>query len=282
MDLCAEGVTGGVGGLLGRTAAFPFDTLKVKLATTKDGSSLAATLKKLLVEEGPLGLYRGLPFSAFEGFYQKALYVLIYAGLKGVYRRLFGQSPAMLGTVLCGYLSDLCCVPFSMPFEAMVVRLQSAPHSASRAAIIRESFTVDGLVKSIKTGKAYFVLSLKPAVEFAIFERFKAKILEAGGGAHFDLAPSTGFVLGGAARGIATVLVYPYARGKALSQARLAPTAFLAIKQVFHTEGVWALYRGLEMELARGITQSAVMFAVMEKLRAAIKRLLLPELRPNR
>ena len=62
-------------------------------------------------------------------------------------------------------------------------------------------------------------------------------------------------------------------RGKALSQAKLAPNATAALRkalgwwplrwsQVYHEEGLSALYRGLSMEIMRGMTQSAVMFAV--------------------
>mmetsp|Transcript_154172 Transcript_154172/g.295866 ORF Transcript_154172/g.295866 Transcript_154172/m.295866 type:complete len:288 (+) Transcript_154172:70-933(+) len=280
MELLTEGVTGGIGGLVGRSTAFPFDTLKVRLATMEVGTTLGDVLKQIMAE-GLSSLYRGLPFSAFEAMYQKFLYVLFYAYCKSLSRRLTScADPPALANVLSGYFSDLACVPFSMPIEAMVVQLQSAPPSASRAAIVRQALlTREGLLKSLKSGRAYFVLSLKPGIEFAVFDHIKSVILEARaekGQRSANLSSGTAFALGAVARAIGTVVVYPYARGKAMSQAQLAPTAFAALVQVFRTEGILAMYRGLTMELLRGVTQAAVMFMVMEKLRAAVRRMLLP------
>lgn len=279
MEVLTEGVTGGVGGLVGRIAAFPFDTLKVKLATAEPGVGFADIFAQMIREEGIAGFYRGLPFSALEALLQKANYAVLAASLKAGFRQVTGndiKDVTPLANVACGYLSDLGGVPFMMPLEAMVVRLQSAPSSASRSAIVRESlFTRDGLITSIKSGRAYFVLSLKPGIEFAIFERLKQRILAARDDNVDNLSPGTAFLLGAFARAIATLILYPYARGKSLAQARMAPTAATAVARVLKTEGVFALYKGLGMELLRGASQSAVMFAVMEQIRNFVCRLLL-------
>eukprot|EP00928_Gymnodinium_smaydae_P097217 TRINITY_DN8752_c0_g4_i1.p1 TRINITY_DN8752_c0_g4~~TRINITY_DN8752_c0_g4_i1.p1 ORF type:complete len:285 (+),score=53.60 TRINITY_DN8752_c0_g4_i1:123-977(+) len=281
MELLVEGAVGGIGGLIGRTVAFPFDTLKVRLATSK-GQGALSVIRKTLEEEGVSGFYRGLPFSSFEAMYQKCLYVLLYAVYKRLARALTGRSPGTLLSIVCGYLSDLTCVPFSMPIEAMVVRLQAAPVGASRMAIIRESlFTRDGLVAALKSGRAYIVLSLKPGLEFAILDKVKEILLRkrrlAGAIVNDDNLPaSEAFALGAVARGLATLVVYPYARGKAMSQAQLAPSAAEALRLVLQSEGPLALYRGAGMELLRGMTQAAVMFASMERVRDAVRRALLP------
>lgn len=276
MELLAEGLTGGAGGSVGRAVAFPFDTLKVKLATGDSGKGgVAATVRRTLREDGLLGFYRGVAFSVAEAMYQKFLYVLVYTSLKDFYKSLARREPTVLASLLCGYLSDLCCVPFSMPIEAMVVQLQTAAAGASRPAIIRKAlFTYEGLSTSLRSGRAYLVLSLKAGLEFAIFDKCKALLLSRRPSEQ-DLAPAVAFSLGAVARAIATAVVYPYARGKALSQAQLAPSAYAAVLQVFRKEGAPALYRGLSMELSRGVTQAAVMFMVMERVRSVIKALVL-------
>lgn len=265
--------------MIGRSVAFPFDTLKIKLATADPADGLGTILRRTMSEEGIAGFYRGLPFSAFEGGYQKALYVFFAEAWKAGFRNFTGkdvQDVTAIVNVIFGYFSDLQCVPFSMPIEAMVVRLQNAPVNVSQAAIIRETlFTWDGVMTSIKTGKAYLVLSFKPGIEFAIFERLKRKLLVRAGPGVKALSTGTAFFLGALARAIATVCVYPYARGKALSQARICPSASAAVRHVVKTEGVLALYKGLPMELLRGVTQSAVMFAVMERVRALVKSIML-------
>ncbi|CAE7942088.1 Rim2, partial [Symbiodinium sp. KB8] len=252
---------------------------KVKLATSSDVSFLAL-FKRVLSEEGVAGLYRGLfPFSALEAMEQKALYVLNYTALKALLRRLRGREPGLLATVLLGYISDLLCVPISIPMEALVVQLQTAPPSSSKSEIVHKAlFTREGLRAAVKSGSAYFVVSLKPGIEFALFDWLKSKILNAGHAAAKDLPPLLAFLLGALARGIATCFVYPYVRGKALAQAKLAPSASAALQNVFFDEGPLALYRGLSMEIMRGMTQSAVMFAVMEKIRSEVKWRLAPPL----
>jgi len=280
MDLLAEGVVGGVGGFVGRMAAFPFDTLKVKLATGEPGLGVRLALRRILAEEGVLGLYRGLPFSVVEGMYQKFLYVYLFSTMKQAARRLAQvQDLSILATLCCGYVSDLGTTPFSMPIEAMVVRLQSASAGASRAAIVRDAlFTWHGLLKAWKSGAAYIVLSLKAGMEFALFDWAKNRILQAknanngafGRAGAVDLSAREAFGVGAVARAIATCVVFPFVTGKALSQAQLASSALAGIRQVLHTEGPLALYKGLGMELSRGVTQAAVMFTVMERIRSVI------------
>lgn len=128
------------------------------------------------------GLYRGLlPFSALEATEQKALYVLNYAAIKSLLRRLCGE-PGILATVFCGYLSDLLCVPISVPVEALVVQLQtngrSGPAVSTWQILQQALFTREGLATAMKSGRAYFVLSLKPGIEFAFFDRIKSMILK--------------------------------------------------------------------------------------------------------
>lgn len=262
---------------MGRAVAYPFDTLKVKLATDDTGISLGEMVRQILKAEGLSGFYRGIQFSVIEATFQKGLHVYYYASMKQIYRKITGAEPASLGMLFCGYLSDLSCVPTSVPIEAMVVQLQSAPVGASRARIIHDAlFTWHGISTAMKSGRAYLVLSLKAGIEFGIYDRIKTIILGArqrNGDASSSISAIEAFWLGAFARSIATVVMYPYARGKALAQAKLAPSATEAILSVLKTEGAKALYRGLSMELMRGVAQSAVMFAIMEKVRASLLRI---------
>jgi len=277
MEIFAEGVTGGIGGLVGRSIAFPFDTLKVKLATS-DGVGVKAVVQRILREEGIVGFYRGIPFSAFEALYQKFIYIFFFSGLKAAVLRLTGAEASTAATVACGYLSELGSVPFAVPIEATVVRLQSAPAGTPLLPIVKENLlTRKGFMAALATGKVYIALSLKPGLEFAIFERLKKMILLSKAGPSRspgmklgDLTPGAAFMIGALARAVATCIIWPVARGKALLQAKLADSASEAVLKLYKTEGVLSVYRGLSMELTRGVTQAAIMFAVMERLRSSI------------
>eukprot|EP00747_Dinoflagellata_sp_TGD_P182298 gnl/TRDRNA2_/TRDRNA2_36497_c0_seq1.p1 gnl/TRDRNA2_/TRDRNA2_36497_c0~~gnl/TRDRNA2_/TRDRNA2_36497_c0_seq1.p1 ORF type:complete len:293 (-),score=57.43 gnl/TRDRNA2_/TRDRNA2_36497_c0_seq1:132-1010(-) len=277
-ELLVEGLTGGIGGLVGRTVAFPFDTLKVKLATLEGKTDVPAVLRQIVAEEGLKGFYRGLGFSAFEALYQKSIYVLLFNFLKKGYMRLTGADTSILISLACGYWSDLASAPFSLPIEALVVRLQHAPADANRLEIIRQAlFTFEGVASAMSAGKSYFVLSLKPGIEFGIFDFLKRQAVKAAapGEPLPDLSPSTAFVMGAIGRAIGTMVLYPFNRGKSLAMAGLSPSVFSAVRQVLRTEGIRALYKGLAMELMRGVTQAAIMFAVMERLRATVRATIL-------
>lgn len=288
MDLVAEAVTGSIGGFVGRSVAYPFDTLKVKLATKAANTGAAQLIRRLLHEEGIGALYRGLPFSALEALYQKFIYVFFYSFLKNSYSRLAGGGPvSAMGSVTCGYLSEMVSVPLCVPFEAMVVQLQSAPPGASQLAIVRSALlTRSGLLAGLRSGQAYILLALKPGFEFALFDALKRAVLarkcrdgEPGSASSppDSLAPAMAFWLGAAARAVATVLTFPISRAKALTQAGLATNTVSAFRRVLAQEGAMGLYSGLAPELFRGMTQAAVMFMVMEHLRATVRRRLLTE-----
>jgi len=214
--------------------------------------------------------------------------VFFYTFLKNAYSRLAGGAPASAAaSVVCGYLSEMGSVPLCVPIEAMVVQLQSAPPGASQLAIVRGAlFTRSGLMAGLRSGQAYLLLALKPGVEFALFDALKRAVLSrklrAGepGAAPCppdSLAPAAAFWLGAAARAVATVLTFPISRAKALTQAKLATGFLSAFRRVVEQEGAMALYSGLAPELLRGMTQAAVMFMVMERLRAMVRRRLLTE-----
>lgn len=279
MEVLAEGISGAVGGLFGRTVAFPFDTLRVKLSTSEAGIGLRKVVRRMLEKEGICGLYRGLPFSALDVTSQKFLYVLFFAVFKQTYRKIANNDPATLISLICGYFADLASTPFTMPIEATVVQLQSAPAHVSKTAIIRKTLlSYEGLVgATVKAGSLHFILAWKPAFEFGIFDSIKNMILQARAvhNQKSELTPFTAFVLGAVARGIATTLIYPFNHGKALMQAELAATPYSGLGQILRTEGVLAIYRGLGLELMRGMTQSALMFMMMEQVREKIRQMIL-------
>lgn len=67
------------------------------------------------------------------------------------------------------------------------------------------------------------MLCLRPAIQFAVFERLKALKLAArkktsGATSNLGLSALEAFVLGALARAVATVAVYPYTRAKVMAQ----------------------------------------------------------------
>jgi hypothetical protein len=163
-----------------------------------------------------------------------------------------------------------------------------------------------GLSGFYKGIAAYFVLCLRPAVQFAVFERLKAARLGSKGGV--ALGALDAFVLGAVARAVATVVVYPYTRAKVLAQVSVRRTRPAApasdadgaaaavpeddddvtavrapqppvppvtvpavLQAILEEEGVRGLFRGLGPEVFRGMLSGAVMLMVKEKIDAAAR-----------
>jgi hypothetical protein len=61
---------------------------------------------------------------------------------------------------------------------------------------------------------AYIVLCLKPAITYAVFDRLKEIILKRRNAVGKTLTALEAFAIGAIARGIATMIVFPYTRAK--------------------------------------------------------------------
>eukprot|EP00397_Hematodinium_sp_SG-2012_P035325 GEMP01037983.1.p1 GENE.GEMP01037983.1~~GEMP01037983.1.p1 ORF type:complete len:269 (+),score=42.08 GEMP01037983.1:89-895(+) len=264
MDLITEGVSAAVGGALGRGTAFPLDSLKTKIAAGAGKSAM-----EILRQEGLLALYRGCHFAVVEASWTKAATFFIYAWLKKIHNQVVGGDPNVFSGIALGYLADLACVPSSAPLEIMVSNLQAG--TTKNLQNLNVTFFLTAIRNAFR---ASLFLSLKPAMEMAFFDLLKKRYIRLKKSA---ITPLVAFFLGAIARCLSTFIVYPFLRVKILQQTiatdvKMSPVRFIA--HLKDTEGMLALYRGLSMELARGVTQSSVMFMVMEQVKETIVRVL--------
>ena len=89
------------------------------------------------------------------------------------------------------------------------------------------------------------------------------------------------FALGALSRAVATIIVFPYIRGKVLLQRgeQANGNALVALHRVMlrcaQEQGVGGLYQSLPQELMRATLSAALMFAVRERLTVQIKTAIL-------
>ena len=111
---------------------------------------------------------------------------------------------------------------------------------------------------------------MKPGIELASFDFVKDNLLR--DSEEENLTPIRALGVGALARIIATTIVYPYIRMKTLVNTG-SGTGVGILKTLLDTlgnEGITGLYTGIIFEQFRGASQSAVMFLIMERLRALI------------
>merc|ERR1719277_879650 len=118
------------------------------------------------------------------------------------------------------------------------------------------------------------VLSIKPAIQLAVYEATRARLLKRWQAS--ALSAGHAFLLGAFARAFATVLVFPYIRAKFMlknekslsangdssSIRDLIASMHRAMALVVERQGLAGLYKGLPEELARATTSAALLMAV--------------------
>lgn len=268
-DVVAQATSGAIGGAIGRATAYPLDSLKIRVAC----SSTERTVTDIIKEDGVLSLYRGVHLSVLEASWSKAITFYAYSSLKKRYVSLRGQEPGFFSGVFLAYVADLLTVPACAPIEVVVSNLQFG-----NTKILR-NLSVPFFMRAIRRAfDASIFLSLKPALELAFFEALKKRVLKLVP----SISPLIAFFLGALARFGATMIVYPILRVKLMAQLKTKSDKgkgdeededkgiLATCANIAKNDGIATLYRGISVELARGISQSSVMFMVMEKVNKMI------------
>jgi hypothetical protein len=79
---------------------------------------------------------------------------------------------------------------------------------------VRDIVSKSGFSSLYSGWAAYIVLCLKPAITYAVFDRLKEIILKRRNAVGKTLTALEAFAIGAIARGIATMIVFPYTRAK--------------------------------------------------------------------
>lgn len=240
-------------------------------------SSMGETARAIYNESGLTGFYNGVSFSCVSSFTEKFIYFQGYNFLRQVLvpsgREL--TIPEALGV---GAMADWFHLPFTVPLETILVQINKESKGRPAVQLIRETLaSPSGVWSYYKALPACIILCVKPAIQYAIFDRLKAMLLLKKSAGAAALSALEAFVLGALARAVATVLTFPYARAKLIKQGN--PTGDTGILgtmlQVLGKDGPSALYVGLAPDLIRGVFSSALMLMCKEKIQEIIKGVLL-------
>lgn len=218
----------------------------------------------------------------------KALYFPVFAQLVSLFQGSDDTlSPAL--SWMCGYFADLARLPVTIPIETLATRIAiDRDRKGSVLQLVQEIAATEGVVGFYRGLSSYFGMSLRPAVQDAIFIRLKQWWLR-----RLGLDPATsalsfrqGFVLGAITRMIATMVTYPFLRAKLAAVAAKRGTdgggggggggrgTMATLLAIVKAEGVLSLYRGLSAELIRGVLFNATLMAVKESVDASSARML--------
>ena len=273
-QMFAEASAASVAGFFSSFCVYPIEVIKTRLQAQGTGSTVAerdmvAVVTQIMKKEGFSTFFNGVWLGALQSSIQKFIYYYLYVALKEMYAATLQRPISPLANVALGYAAEMAHQPISQPIEVVTVRIQTAPPKTPLSTIVRKLIKEGGWYTSLG---AQAVLCIKPAIQDSVYDRIKLWIAKGKA-----LTTLQAFVTGAIARTIATLIVYPYIRAKAIRQSsnsremEASSTPQLLLKMI-RREGIFAVYRGIEAELTRGVTSAAIMLATKERLQAAVKK----------
>ena len=282
----AGALAGGLGGMVSAFVLFPLDVLKTR---QQGGEKLGifALTKKLVKQQGVFGLWNGSLFSACQSMCEKFGYFFGYTLLRNIYRRVTGADAGTIATLAIGYCSEWSHLIFTLPMDkvkVMKVKRMGTDQPQDLGTCVKDAWRQGNL----HSGAGGFqLLALKPATQFATYEPTKAFWLARQGGS--SLSSLAAFMLGAFSRLVSDTLIYPGRRAKVQKQSlgKLGPNSTKEEKEmsnkgavalcvyIVKTQGFGGLYRGLPMELFRGVLSGALLLLVKERMDSLARRVLL-------
>jgi len=279
-------LAGGVAGMCAKTAVAPLDRVKILLqAQNKHYKQLgvAASLKKVVTNEGTLALFKGntaqmvrvfpygaLQFTSFELF--KTLLPSLGLGWLG--------KEAHTMKFVAGSLAGLTAVSATFPLDTIRARLafqvvgetkyQGILHAGG--SIMRTEGAV-GLYR----GLTPTLLGIIPyaGLSFYFFELLKTKLLQ-----HFPWARSKSpsgemtlvlsakLLCGGLAGALSQTISYPLDVARRKMQLGVGGNMRGVLVNTYNQEGiVRGLFRGMSVNYVRAIPMTAISFSVYESMK---------------
>ncbi|KAL1923603.1 uncharacterized protein VTP21DRAFT_8583 [Calcarisporiella thermophila] len=273
-------LAGAGGAAISLICIYPLDIIKTRLQVQSktDGQSqhYASTvegIRHILREEGPLGLFAGLPAALIGVVAQSFAYFYFYTIIRQRYQKRLGTlstaTELWVGAV-AGALTQL----FTLPINVITTRQQTLPPEERKSLLEtgQEIVRQEGWATLWKGLRASLVLTVNPAITYGMFERVKALVLRRLG--RKDLTPGLAFFVGATSKTLATVVTYPYIMAKVRMQwkaprgVKMTPyrSGIDVLTRVYKSEGVSGWYKGMQAQITKAVLSQALLFMIKEEL----------------
>ncbi|CAG8496874.1 2296_t:CDS:2 [Acaulospora colombiana] len=207
------------------------DRIKTRLQVQSNKSSSAKArdehydstsdaLRKIISNEGILGLYAGLPAGLIGVASTNFAYFYWYSFIRTHYQRNRPASSSTAAELALGALAGILAQIFTIPVSVITTRQQTAERTERKNLIgtAKEIISESGITGLWKGIKPSMVLCVNPAITYGAFERFKDILSKRSNTG--DLSPGVIFCLGALSKTIATIITYPYIMAKVRLQCK--------------------------------------------------------------
>jgi len=281
----AEASAGAASSLVTAVVLAPVDTAKTNIQAGLSQRGTLGTCRTLVEADGIGGLYRGTGPKALQAVLQNFIYFYVYASLKAL-RAAAGFPASTTSNTLLGVCAGVCNLTVTLPLETCVVQRQVASGAGGSLFETMQQLVAQGPSGIWRGMGVSSVLTLNPALTFAIFDALKAKALKmaaarsSGERGSRSLSSLQAFLLGALSKALATVVTYPLIRTKVVMQARrrkeeasatvngpTSPTHFSEVLvSILRESGISGLYRGCDAQIFSAVTKSGIQLMSKEQL----------------
>lgn len=298
-EALTEATSGAVGGLLSTSMLYPLDTCKTKYqAEARAGKhrkyrSPADVFKEALQSRQLFSLYQGLETKNLQSFVSQFIYFYSYSYIKNIYLKRSRKERMGTGAnLIVAAAAGACTAIITQPLDTASARMQTRSFGKSRG--LWETLTAGGWRRAYDGLGASLVLTSNPAVQYTVFEQLKNRLVRTQraqaaamgnpeSASPVVLSALVAFLLGALSKTIATIVTYPAIRCKVLLQvaegkeymddqksierpsSRPPKRMIDAINIIWHREGAFGFYKGLQAQILKTILSAALMLMIKEK-----------------
>ena len=266
-------IAGGIAGAIGVGAAYPLDTVKVKMQSysSRRGAEAVAlapleVVKRVLDEEGIRGFYSGVQPTMAAQFFIKAITFVFYEGI---------MEATDNNVFIAGSVCGIVCSLINTPLERVKVVMQAAESDVfdSPLQCAQKLVQQDGIFNAFYRGYGVTLLREIPGtyVYFQAYESVSYAISQVSPGAPSWVAPLIGGAMAGA---IGWISIYPVDVVKTSMQIDLdggrRENMVDAAMRLWKKGGPGIFWDGITPKVMRAFVNHGVTFLVFEELNAAL------------
>lgn len=287
-------LAGATSAVIANAAVYPLDIVKTRLQVqgkAKDAvsqeeaegsthyKSTADAIRKIVADEGYVGLFSGLPSALIGVASTNFAYFYWYSVVRASYlssalsSSLQSKAPSAVTELALGAAAGALAQILTIPVSVVTTRQQTQARGAKKGLLDTGREVVngeDGWTGLWRGLNASLVLVVNPAITYGAYERLREAVFPG----KRNLRPWEAFILGATCKAVATIVTQPLIVAKVGLQSQPPPArrgkpfgSFVEVmRYIVRTEGLAGLFKGIGPQLMKGLLVQGLLMMTKERM----------------
>ncbi|MCJ1373287.1 ADP/ATP carrier protein [Loxospora ochrophaea] len=279
-------LAGATGAVLANAIVYPLDMLQVQVKRRPNDpepltinavhyASTLDALKKIVEDEGVIGLYSGINGSLIGVASTNFAYFYWYSVVRTLYlsSQKLPKPPSTAIELSLGAVAGAVAQVFTIPVSVVTTRQQTQPKGDKKGLLDTGREVVhseDGWTGLWRGLKASLVLVVNPAITYGAYQKLKDLMFPG----KTSLRPWESFLLGAMSKALATIATQPLIVAKVGLQSRPPParqgkpfkTFVEVMSYIIEHEGPLALFKGIGPQITKGLFVQGLLMMTKERM----------------